>query len=182
MLLLQYTTVVFIPYTNESELKKRLQNVEKEGAQNRNFIVKFVEKGGQQLGGIVCNTEKKEKDCLRHDCFPCQNPDNKGRCGEEGPCYDGTCIECKMNGPTTWPEIDMDGKVTISCLQDGDPRKKPTISKYRGESGRTAYTRGLEHSSQLINKDKNSPFWRHCQLYHNSKVVKFTMEITSTHM
>ena len=56
------------------------------------------------------------------------------------------------------------------CLKDGSK------AIYKGESGRNAYTRGLEHQADLKNKDEESPLWKHCSLQHAGEIVEFTMK------
>ena len=53
---------------------------------------------------------------------------------------------------------------------------------YIGESARNAYTRGLEHKSALVKKDKNSVLYRHITTMHNENHnITFTMSVTGSY-
>ena len=47
---------------------------------------------------------------------------------------------------------------------------------YEGESGRNAYSRGLEHKQNLQDEKEDSPLWKHCTLEHNNEKVEFSMK------
>ena len=47
---------------------------------------------------------------------------------------------------------------------------------YEGESGRNAYSRGLEHQNDLRLEVEDSPLWKHCQLEHLGVKQTFYME------
>ena len=40
------------------------------------------------------------------------------------------------------------------------------VAEYEGESGRNAYSRGLEHQQGLRDECEKSALWKHCQLVH----------------
>ena len=46
----------------------------------------------------------------------------------------------------------------------------------KGESGRNAYSRGLEHQRDLQDEKEDSPLWKHCTLQHNNEKVNFSMK------
>ena len=41
---------------------------------------------------------------------------------------------------------------------------------YVGETSRSAYTRGKEHSKSLSNKEERSALWKHCREKHGSEI------------
>ena len=47
---------------------------------------------------------------------------------------------------------------------------------YEGESGRNAFSRGLEHQRDLHDEKEDSPLWKHCTLQHNNEKVNFSMK------
>ena len=49
---------------------------------------------------------------------------------------------------------------------------------YKGETSYSAYTRGLQHQTNLRNKMDGSPMWRHCSEEHEGEVQPFTMNVT----
>ena len=52
---------------------------------------------------------------------------------------------------------------------------------YIGETGRNAYTRGVEHDNDLRNKSKNSVLWRHTSQEHHDDDTPptYTMRVTA---
>ena len=52
---------------------------------------------------------------------------------------------------------------------------------YIGETGRNAYSRGLEHQESLNRKDEKSPLWRHATSEHNGNTPRFTMTVTGSY-
>ena len=56
----------------------------------------------------------------------------------------------------------------------------PCLALYHGQSGYSGFTRGLEHQSGKEKHDKKNALWRHCQLYHQSREVEFSMSVNST--
>ena len=67
-------SVVFVPYTLESKLRKDLQKVEETLTQEMNTpTVRFVERGGQTVSESLSrnNPWSKENYCLRKCCPPC---------------------------------------------------------------------------------------------------------------
>ena len=56
------------------------------------------------------------------------------------------------------------------CQRDG------IRSIYEGESGRNAYSRGLEHQQNLWSEKEDSLLWKHCTLEHNNEKVNFSMK------
>ena len=49
---------------------------------------------------------------------------------------------------------------------------------YVGETSRSAYTRGKEHSKSLGNKEERSALWKHCREKHSSEIQQFQMTDT----
>jgi hypothetical protein len=49
---------------------------------------------------------------------------------------------------------------------------------YEGETGQSAYQRGLKHVDDVGKHNELSPLWKHCVIKHESKEVKFMMEVT----
>ena len=57
----------------------------------------------------------------------------------------------------------------------------PCLALYHGESGYSAFSRGLDHQDALARRSKTNALWRHCQIYHEFKEVTFQMTVASTH-
>ena len=60
----------------------------------------------------------------------------------------------------------------------------PCTSLYHGESGYSAFTRGLDHQGDMEKKVKTNAMVRHASLYHQGREeeVDFSMSVMSTHM
>ena len=58
----------------------------------------------------------------------------------------------------------------VECKDCGD--------RYIGETSRNAYTRGLEHMSDLARKDEKSPLHMHSIEKHGGEKMNFTMKVT----
>ena len=103
-------------HTPEGILKKRLQErdakmVEAMGVRK----VKFVERGGRSIQGILCQSNPwKAKQCGGRDCMVCKT-EAKGDCRVESVVYQVDCAKCEKEGKR---------------------------SVYIGETGRSAWERG----------------------------------------
>ena len=61
------------------------------------------------------------------------------------------------------------------CKLEG---KKTT---YEGETGKNAFTRGVEHQQGLHQKSDQSALWKHCVLQHSSQEAEFLMVVVQCH-
>ena len=91
--------VVFIPHTPEGILKRRLQERDQKMVDAMGMRkVKFVERGGQSLQGILSRSNPwREKDCGGKDCLVCQT-EPKGKCRTESVVYEVKCGRCEGEG------------------------------------------------------------------------------------
>ena len=48
--------------------------------------------------------------------------------------------------------------------------------EYEGETARNPYTRGIEHTRDLENKNVKSPLWKHCTFHYGGRKVSFKMD------
>ena len=93
--------------------------------------------------------------CERQDCLPCQSSGSrKGDCEKNSITYTITCETCKLEG------------------------KKTT---YEGETGRNAFSRGVELQQGLHQKSDQSALWKHCVLQHSSQEAEFSMVVVQCH-
>ena len=141
-------SVVFIPHTQYSELKHRLNEME----QRLDFKAKFryVEELGTTIGQELVRKDPEATECGRPSCMPCRTA--PGRCMRQGCIYKMTCLLCKEQGEK--------------------------ISLYIGESARTAYDRGSEHLSAIRRRDEGSPLVEHHVLEHSrEEEPRFSMEV-----
>ena len=98
-----------------------------------NIHVKVVTRGGNKITRDLKLNPRRVGGCHRENCMVCFTG-GQGDCNRSGAGYRISCLECP--------------KVKISAA-------------YEGETARNPYTRGMEHSTDLENENKNSPLWKH---------------------
>ena len=144
-------SVLFIPYTENSELKKILQEAECHLAGYGS--VRYVETTGRTMERSVVTKDPWAGSCLREDCFPCTSG-RVGQCMKQNVTYRIDCQICKASGKET---------------------------TYFGESARTMYDRGQEHLSALNSRDPNSVLVQHLEEHHSDMEPEFAMKLVKTH-
>ena len=88
-------------------------------------------------------------------------------CGREN------CLSCASGKPGNCETNSVGYRIQCNvCQRDG------IRSIYEGESGRNAYSRGLEHQQNLESEKEDSPLWKHCTLEHNNEKVNFSKKNT----
>ena len=106
----------------------------------------------ERAGNSVRSDAKAEplrmKGCGRVDCLCCSKG-KPGMCETNSVGYRISCDSCQGAGK---------------------------FAHYEGETGRNAYTRGLEHMEDLRNEREDKPLWKHCILEHNGVQQSFTMK------
>ena len=147
---LQPETVLFVPMTGSSKLRKTLQEKDNQFAKLHKIApVRFVERGGRKLSKVLGVADPwGGVHCGRQGCKPCEDPtlDDKlaaprGICSQENCLYSLECLICE--------------------------NMKPKISAhYYGETGRAANTRGKEHSEGVGRGDINHPIVKHMIEHH----------------
>ena len=172
-----YTTVIFCPYTPNSTLANSWREAEARGADTRGWRFRVVELGGRSMRSRLCRFPWGVPCTDPARCFVCSTG-GKGSCTTPGCTYRVQCLACRDRGPDTVPlEEEMEG-----VKRPGQGRVGvPCTSLYHGESGYSAFTRGLGHQAAVKNKSKKNALWRHSVLYHQSQNVDYTMSVISTH-
>ena len=93
-------SVVFIQQTKDSRLVRRLREVEERLGETTGYRVKFVEKVGEKLVDLLCQSNPwKGKNCMRGDCVLCETKEETGKgkrqcCSSRNVTYEtwsGTC-------------------------------------------------------------------------------------------
>ena len=142
---------LFVPHTPRGVLAKAMREKEAQNNQGRKIRFKIVEKGGVTLEQMLRRSNPwAGGECGRPRCFPCR--------GEEGG-------NCSMESVT----------YTLRCQECGDE-----VASYKGETGRNAYSRGVEHLDCLeANDEEKSVLWLHSIHHHQSRRdVKYSMKVT----
>ena len=85
-------SVVFVPATPRSELKKKYEKCIKESGVG----IKVVEKSGRTIKSIVQRTDPfQKKRCEdNNNCMICKEEEGKGRCRQTGVVYEINCKSC----------------------------------------------------------------------------------------
>ena len=124
-----------------------------------NFKVLVREDNGSKLQNRLINAaDPWPKDsCDLERCFPCQPGGKKSNCWKSGINYEITCKP---------------------CLRDG------RLARYIGESGRSSYSRGLEHEQNLRSLKRGQPLADHVIEVHlgmNLMQTDFDMCVTGSY-
>ena len=156
-------TVIFIPHTANSSLRKHLQTADDEITRVMGMgRTKYIEEAGTKLSSqlVVKNPwYQLNGGCGRSLCYPCISSKGKGlSCRSESICYEIVCKLCKTNN-------------------------RRTI--YIGETSRSGYERILEHMVMFKAKkegdpekqQQNSVFWAHSRDSHLGQMKTFDWEI-----
>ena len=205
-------SVLFVQHTPKSELAKRirmkLENFEKLGS----LKFKVVEKTGMKIEEILHKSNAwSDQKCGRNDCLLCNSAgedERKGLCKRRNIVYETFCMTChekekrkKEEGEIymiTCEEINNEIKGNENPqrkrkrVEDGGKERKRIEKKvdsreyrvkYVGETGRSAYERGLEHINDYMNYDEGSHLLKHYLNCHKEMKmcdVKFGMRIRNT--
>ena len=130
-----------------SMIAKKMKSVCKTFKSEHKIDVRVYERGGSKVGSIAKSDPLKPESCGRENCFPCTSGGG-GDCSKSSVAYRIECEECPKTGKS---------------------------AHYDGESGNNGFTRGLEQITGLEKKKDENPLWKHCQIAHNSELVKFKM-------
>ena len=128
-------------------IAKKMKSLCKTFKNEHKIDVRVYERGGSKVGSIAKSDPLKPESCGRENCFPCTSGGG-GDCSKSSVAYRIECEECPKTGKS---------------------------AHYDGESGNNGFTRGLEQITGLEKKREENPLWKHCQIAHNSELVKFKM-------
>ena len=141
-------TVVFIPATKGSELKRSFQEVIKRSK----VKMKVVEKTTRSIKSVLVKQDPfTKKTCNDQSCMVCK------ACGTEN-----SSISCRVPGVT----------YKITCRSEG------CRAVYIGETSGNGYTRGEEHQRALNGRHPSSPLWKHALNAHGGIIPDFVMKVT----
>ena len=130
----------FIPATPGGLLAKEIQKVVTEESSRIGLRAKIVEKGGRSLKNELVKMDLTG--CFYTDCYLCQSGMKGGSHTRAGAHYSGLCMICEETG---------------------------IVSRYDGETGRSAYWRTNIHQKEI--KNNNKVFRRYVNASRSSKVA-----------
>ena len=155
------STVMFVPHTVDSGLAKVIKEKEEKLKELTGEKVKIVEKAGMKLENILTkNNPWKGSDCGRPNCLLCMTKtltekDRKKDCTKRNILYEIRCLTCEDRIKQQIVESEDDDEEKMKKI------RMMKVPKYIGESGRSAYERGLEHLNNLARLSSTSHMLRH---------------------
>ena len=119
--------------------------------------------GDQATGGQETYKQSFILETEGEDCLICSTG-GRGAIGRPGCIYDIVCKTCQEHAPSKVPDQEYDevGEAKDQTTRAGGRQGqgevgKPCISLYHGESGYSAYHRGLGQRQGLAEKRKKNP-------------------------
>jgi hypothetical protein len=173
--------VMFVPFTEGSELAKRMREAENQLELTTGYRIKIVERSGLKLVDTLHRADPWQgQDCGRDKCLLCLTKQRTGKqmtqdCSRRSLVYESWCMTCLENDQREAEE-----------KADGDKEKqkeleaKIRIHKYVGESGRSLYERSFEHLSDLENLSTKSHMLKHLVDKHDKEEmdnIKFGIKV-----
>ena len=152
------TAVVFVPRAPNGALAVQLRQLELEMQKLSNIKIKIVEEGGDMVKDLIHKSNPwAGENCLREACLVCRRGEaGQGDCQRRNVVYKTWCLTCQ---------------------------KRNRDSLYLGETARTAFERGGEHSRDFKTKKENSHMFCHHEQEHLEKGEEavFAMKVVRSH-
>ena len=170
-------TVIFIPNTANSQLAKMLREEETSLEKLTGYRVKYVERAGMSIGNILCKSDHwSGGHCGRSDCLLCFTKDKTGK---------NTKQSCRKRNIVyeTWCQLCLE-REEQRAEERGKDKKKIKMSKYIGESAKSAYERGKEHMGDRRTLNLRSHMLKHAVDMHGDvepEKVEFRMKVLKYH-
>ena len=143
---------LIIDSTATGKLESDIKSILSEASRKSNINIKLVVRGGRKISKNAPSDPFASRLCDRESCQVCTSVDSKGGCKQASIGYTLSCDPCHLN------QIE---------------------ATYQGESSKSAFERGLQHSKGLLKKAEDNPIWKHSQLHHNSdNKIGFSMQVT----
>ena len=156
-------TVIFIPYTKNSQLAKLLRDNERKMTEITGMSVKFVERSGIKLCRTLCQTNPwSGQDCLRPDCLMCESKADTGLitgqdCTQRSLVYETWCESCRKEDE-------------CKLLENGEIQPQEIkLYKYIGETSKIGYERGKNHIDDKRLVHPGSHMLKHCVKKHHDQ-------------
>ena len=138
--------------TQSGKMEKEIQQILTNASQTSSVRIKLCLRGGRKVAKNAQSDPFASRTCNRTDCVVCSAPNSNGGCKQAGIGYQLSCNPCS--------DVDIE-------------------STYQGESSKSAFERGLQHSKGLAKKSNDNPLWKHSELHHNGdNKIPFTMSVT----
>ena len=173
--------VMFVPYTEGSELARRMREAESNLEALTGYRIKIVERSGLKLEDTLCKADPWQgQDCGRDKCLLCLTKTRTGQllsqdCSRRSVVYESWCMSCK--------EKDMEEakeKAGGDMKKEKELQDKVQIYKYVGETARSLYERSFEHLSDYENLSTKSHMLKHVVDKHEGEdrsQIKFGIKV-----
>ena len=169
--------VLFVPYTENSELAKRIRLKLKQLEDLSSLRVRVVERTGEKLVDTIHKSNPwKASDCKREECKFCKDEKLIGKCKEIGIVYEIECMTCRKKNEKENRELVIENPVEKEDKKEkpGEERKwsrdtstaidvdeKLIAVKYIGETSRSAFERYREHMNDYKDIKAGSHILKH---------------------
>ena len=165
--------VLFTPYTNHSELAKKLREAEEKLEELTGYRLKIVERAGFKLEDLLHKSDPWQgQDCGRELCLLCETKQKTGKqksqdCTKRSCVYEIWCMKCMADEEKRIE--DEAGEDKELCLKK---KEKIKVYKYIGETSRSVYERALEHQLSYQSLSTNSYMLKHWIDKHEGEDLK----------
>ena len=181
---LQVKAVMFVPFTPGSELARKLRENEEKMGKFTNNKLKIVERAGVKLQDILTKANPwKGQECQRTNCILCLTKQRTEKnqtqdCHKRNLVYETRCLTCENKEKE---RIENSGSTEEEKREQMNNIK---LYKYIGETSRSTYERGWEHTNDLVGLKSTSHMLKHAVGVHpeqdpvevqfGMKVIKYT--------
>ena len=158
-------TVMFVEYTPQGALAKRLREVAQRLESIVGFGIKIVEKTGLPLVSQFPSDTWDGTPCGRGDCITCiQGAEEIPPCTKQSMVYENVCLACNKGARSKEQVVQANIEI-------------PSI--YVGESSRSIKERGGEHWAAFRSKNQDSHILKHQMMIHPGEEPEFILRISS---
>ena len=171
---------MFVPYTNNGTLAKQLRDNEEKLEQMTGTKLEIVERVGLKLIDLITKSNPWQgNDCQRENCLLCSSKISTNKnlgheCRKRNIVYEIKCLTCEQAELDTLENLELDEKDKL------ERTRNINNFKYIGETSRSAFERGWEHSNDLAKLSTRSHMLKHIVITHpdeNIENVKFGMRV-----
>ena len=153
-----------MPRSTGSKLCKMLRAEEQKLTEVTGYKIKIVERSGDQIRRILCKQNPFEGAPCGRDHYMVCKPGGKGDCRIRNVTFETTCDICKQRNQ-----------------EAGVEDTEENVSKYVGETNRSAAERSREHLNDLKEQREDSHIYKHKTIEHPDTEVTFTMKVIKRH-
>ena len=175
--------VMFVPFTNGSELAKKLRENESNIKNITKHKIKIIERTGTKLQDLLTKADPwKGTDCSRENCLLCFTKQKTEKlttqdCHKRNIVYETRCLTCEMEQRDKIEEMELEQHEKKKLIG------KIKLFKYIGETSRSSFERGWEHTNDMAQLKPGSHMLKHALLNHKEQEMEqvvFGMKIIRT--